>query len=106
MAHPWRGASSRSSALLLLLGLPFLHLQVGSGDVNALPPEAESRRGDELLREISRARTATASWWWSRYPDGTPLTAERVGGPTISAAGSPRARTWRGWRAWWISIRA
>jgi RND superfamily putative drug exporter len=35
---------------LLLLGLPFLHLRVGSGDATSLPPDAESRRGDELLR--------------------------------------------------------
>jgi len=35
---------------LLLLGFPFLHLRVGSGDATALPPGAESRRADELLR--------------------------------------------------------
>jgi len=35
---------------LLLFGLPFLHLRVGSGDATLLPPGAESRRGDEILR--------------------------------------------------------
>jgi putative drug exporter of the RND superfamily len=49
MAHPWR-VLVPVVALLLLLGLPFLHLRVGSGDATALPPEAESRRADELLR--------------------------------------------------------
>jgi len=49
MAHPWR-VLVPVVALLLLLGLPFLHLRVGSGDATALPPGAESRRGDELLR--------------------------------------------------------
>ena len=35
------------NAQLEIFGLPFLHLKVGSGDVNALPPEAVARRGDE-----------------------------------------------------------
>ena len=49
MAHPWR-VFVPVVCLLLLFGLPFLHLRVGSGDATSLPPEAESRRGDELLR--------------------------------------------------------
>ncbi len=49
MAHPWR-VLVPVVALLLLLGSPFLHLRVGSGDATALQPGAESRRGDELLR--------------------------------------------------------
>jgi RND superfamily putative drug exporter len=49
MAHPWR-VFVPVVGLLLLFGLPFLHLRVGSGDATSLPPEAESRRGDELLR--------------------------------------------------------
>jgi putative drug exporter of the RND superfamily len=49
MAHPWR-VFVPVVCLLLLFGLPFLHLRVGSGDATLLPPEAESRRGDEILR--------------------------------------------------------
>jgi RND superfamily putative drug exporter len=49
MAHPWR-VFVPVVGLLLLFGLPFLHLRVGSGDATSLPPETESRRGDELLR--------------------------------------------------------
>jgi putative drug exporter of the RND superfamily len=49
MAHPWR-VLVPVVTLLLLLGLPLVHLRVSSGDATALPPEAESRRGDELLR--------------------------------------------------------
>src|SRR5438445_12042763 len=49
MAHPWR-VFVPVVCVLLLFGLPFLHLRVGSGDATSLPPEAESRRGDELLR--------------------------------------------------------
>ena len=49
MRHPWR-VFVPVVCLLLLLGTPFLHLRVGSGDATALPPEAEARRGAELLR--------------------------------------------------------
>src|SRR6266851_4505812 len=79
MAHPWAVFIS-VSALLLLLGLPFLHLKVGSGDVNALPPEAVSRRGDLVLREHFPGADSNRILVVVRYPDGTPLTAPRVGG--------------------------
>jgi RND superfamily putative drug exporter len=79
MAYPWAVFIS-VSALLLFLGLPFLHLKVGSGDVNALPPEAVSRRGDEVLREHFPGADSNRILVVVRYPDGTPLTAERVGG--------------------------
>jgi RND superfamily putative drug exporter len=79
MAHPWAVFVS-VSVLLLLLGLPFLHLKVGSGDVNALPPEAVSRRGDEVLREHFPGADSNRILVVVRYPDGTPLTAARVGG--------------------------
>jgi RND superfamily putative drug exporter len=49
MAHPWH-VLVPVVALLLVLGLPFLHLRMGSGDATALPADAESRRGDALLR--------------------------------------------------------
>ncbi|HYS18333.1 MAG TPA: MMPL family transporter [Candidatus Binatia bacterium] len=49
MAHPWR-VFVPVVGVLLLFGLPFLHLRVGAGDATSLPAEAESRRGDELLR--------------------------------------------------------
>jgi len=50
MAHPWR-VFVPVVCLLLLFGLPFLHLRVGSGDATSLPTEAESRRGDDLVRK-------------------------------------------------------
>jgi len=49
MAHPWR-VLLPVVALLLLLGLPLLHLRVGAGDETALPPDAESRRAATVLR--------------------------------------------------------
>ncbi len=79
MKHPWAVFLS-VSALLLLLGLPFLHLRVGSGDVNALPREAVSRRGDAVLREHFPGGDTNRILVVVRYPDGSPLTAERVGG--------------------------
>ena len=79
MTHPWMVFLS-VSALLLVLGLPFLHLRVGSGDVNALPPEAVSRRGDEALREHFPGGDSNRVLVVVRYPEGSPLTAERIGG--------------------------
>ncbi len=106
MAHPWAVFIS-VSALLLFLGLPFLHLKVGSGDVNALPPEAVSRRGDEVLREHFPGADSNRILVVVRYPGRHPADrGARRRSSTISAAGSPRGPTWRGWRAWWISIRA
>ena len=78
MTHPWAVFLS-VSALLLVLGLPFLHLQVGSGDVNALPPEAASRRGEQSLRDHFAGGDSNRVLVVVRFPDGTPLTAERVG---------------------------
>jgi RND superfamily putative drug exporter len=49
MAHPWRFFVP-VVCVLLLFGLPALRLHVGSGGATSLPREAESRRGDELLR--------------------------------------------------------
>jgi RND superfamily putative drug exporter len=49
MAYPWR-VLVPVVTLLLLFGVPLIHLRVSSGDATALPQEAESRRGDEILR--------------------------------------------------------
>ena len=38
-------------ALVILAGSPFLRLQMGSGGLEALPPEAESREAFEILRD-------------------------------------------------------
>jgi len=78
MNHPWAVFLS-VSAVLLVLGLPFVHLRVGSGDVNALPPEAVSRRGDEVVREHFSGGDSNRILVVVRYPGGSPLTAERIG---------------------------
>ncbi|HEX7212893.1 MAG TPA: MMPL family transporter, partial [Methylomirabilota bacterium] len=78
MNHPWLVFLSVSAGLVIL-GLPFIHLRVGSGDVNALPPAAVSRRGDEALREHFPGGDSNRILVVVQYPDGSPLTGERVG---------------------------
>ena len=77
MAHPWR-VLVPVVALLLLLGLPILHLRVGSGDATALPPGAESRRGDELLRREFPEAGVNRVIIVLDAGGGSPLGAERV----------------------------
>ncbi len=77
MAHPWR-VLVPVVALLLLLGLPFLHLHVGSGDATALPPGAESRRGDELLHREFPEGGVNRIVVVLDAGRGSPLAAERV----------------------------
>jgi RND superfamily putative drug exporter len=77
MAHPWR-VLLPVVALLLVLGLPFLHLRVGAGGATALPPGAESRRGDELLRREFPGVDANRIIVVLDAGRGSPLAAERV----------------------------
>jgi RND superfamily putative drug exporter len=77
MAHPWR-VFLPVTALLLLLGTPFLHLRLGSGDVTSLPRWAEARRGDELIRREFPEGGATKIVLVLRYPEGSPLAPGRV----------------------------
>ncbi len=53
MAHPWR-VLLPAAFFLLLLGLPFQHIQLSPTDVTALPRTAESRLGDEILHREFR----------------------------------------------------
>ncbi|HKA62032.1 MAG TPA: MMPL family transporter [Methylomirabilota bacterium] len=78
MNHPWL-VFLTVSAGLVILGLPFIHLRVGSGDVTALPPAAVSRRGDEALREHFPGGDSNRILVVVQYPDGSPLTSERMG---------------------------
>ena len=78
MAYPWR-VFLPVAALLLLLGLPFMHIRLGAGDVSSLPPWAEARRGAELLRREFPGAAATPIIVVLRYRDGSPLEPARVG---------------------------
>jgi uncharacterized membrane protein YdfJ with MMPL/SSD domain len=77
MAYPWR-VFVPVVGILLLLGLPFLHLRVGSGDATSLPPEAEARRGDELLRREFPGGDANRIVVALDAGHGTPLEPARV----------------------------
>ena len=77
MGHPWR-VLIPVVALLLLVGLPILHLRVGSGDATALPSGAESRRGDELLRREFPEAGVNRVVIVLDAGGGSPLGAERV----------------------------
>jgi RND superfamily putative drug exporter len=78
MAYPWR-VFLPVAGFLLLLGLPFLHIRLGVGDVSALPPWAEARRGAELLRQEFPGTGATPVIVVIRHHEGSPLSPARVG---------------------------
>jgi RND superfamily putative drug exporter len=78
MARPWR-VLLPISALLLLLGLPVLHLRLSNGDHTYLPAASESRRGTDLLLQQFPGNDANPVPVVLEYPEGDPLTPERVG---------------------------
>jgi putative drug exporter of the RND superfamily len=77
MAHPWR-VFLPVTAILLLLGVPFLHLRLGAGDATSLPRWAEARRGDELVRREFPGGDVNRIIVVLHYPDGSPVTRHRV----------------------------
>ena len=78
MAHPWR-ILLPASLFLILLGMPFLHIQLGSTNVTGLPKTAESRRGWEQLRSEFPKVDTNPIIVVVHYPDSSPLTAEHIG---------------------------
>jgi RND superfamily putative drug exporter len=79
MAHPWK-VLLPVAALLLLLGTPFGRIRLGSTDATALPPTAESRQGQELLRSQFAHVDENRILVVLDYGDGAPLTPEGIGG--------------------------
>ena len=77
MAHPWR-VFLPVTGFLLLLGAPFLHLRVGAGDATSLPPAAEARRADEIMRREFAGGELTGIVVVLRYADGSGLNVARV----------------------------
>jgi putative drug exporter of the RND superfamily len=79
MAHPWR-VLLPVLALLIVLGLPFRAIRLGSADPTILPPEAESRRGDELRRQAFPGGGESQPIIVVLHtPDGPPTSAGRIG---------------------------
>ncbi len=78
MAHPWRTLLP-VVALLLLLGLPFLGIRLGLSGGETLPPDTESRRGEEILDRQFPDSSAYPMVVLLGYKQGSPLTRERIG---------------------------
>jgi RND superfamily putative drug exporter len=78
MAHPWK-VLIPVLAGLLLLGSPFTRIRLAASDIGLLPPQAESRRGEELLRREFAGLETTPVLVVLDYGDGSPLTPSRVG---------------------------
>src|SRR5208337_5047904 len=79
MTHPWR-VLLPAALFLVLLGVPFLHIRLGS-DVTALPKTAESRRGMELLVSEFHKVDTNPIIVVVRYPNSpppSPLSVDRV----------------------------
>jgi RND superfamily putative drug exporter len=64
--------------VLLVLGLPFRHINLGTPDVSTLPEAAESRRGQELLARELPDVEPNSIVVVLRYPDEAGLTPPRV----------------------------
>ena len=78
MAHPWR-TMLPAVALLLVLGSPFLNIRLGLSGADTLSEDSESRRGEELLDQQFPDTSAFPMVVVLDYPQGSPLTRERVG---------------------------
>jgi putative drug exporter of the RND superfamily len=78
MAHPWRTLLP-AVALLLVLGSPFLNIRLGLSGADTLSRDSESRRGEELLDRQFPDTSAYPMVVVLDYPQGSPLTEERVG---------------------------
>ena len=66
-------------ALMAVLASPFLQLRLANGDVNLLPPSAESHRGADALRQQFPGQNLTYLSVVVRYGSGSPLAPDRVG---------------------------
>ncbi len=78
MAHPWK-VILPSSILLILLGVPFLHIHLGFDSAAELPKTAESRRGMELLRSGFQKVDTNPIIVIVRYPSSfSPLSFDHV----------------------------
>ncbi len=77
MSYPWR-VLLPAALFLILLGLPFLKIQLSSSDVTGLPKTAESRRGMELLSSEFKEIDTNPIVVIVRYPD-NPLKPGHIG---------------------------
>jgi RND superfamily putative drug exporter len=64
--------------LLILVASPIFQIRIANGDVGMLPPNAETRRGYDQLQKFP-GQGQTFFNVVVRYPNGGPLTRDRVG---------------------------
>jgi RND superfamily putative drug exporter len=77
MARPWH-VLVPVAIILVVLGLPFRHIHLGTPDISTLPDNAESRRGQELLAREFPQLEPNSLVIVLRYPDQAGLTPARV----------------------------
>ena len=78
MGHPWRTLLP-VVAFLLVLGSPFLNIRIGLSGTDTLPPDSESRRGQDILDDQFPQSSAYPMVVVLDYAKGSPLTEERIG---------------------------
>ena len=77
MARPWHVLLPVVLGLIVL-GLPFRHIHLGTPDISTLPETAESRQGEELLARAFPSLQPNSIVVVVRYPDTAGLTEARV----------------------------
>jgi RND superfamily putative drug exporter len=77
MARPWHVLVPVVIGLVVL-GLPFRHIHLGTPDISTLPEKTESRRGQELLARAFPELEPNSIVVVLRYPDAAGLTPARV----------------------------
>jgi RND superfamily putative drug exporter len=77
MARPWT-VLVPVVVVLVLLGTPFRHIRLGTPDISTLPPDAESRRGQELVRAHFPHVDGNTIVVVLRYADAAGLTPARM----------------------------
>jgi uncharacterized membrane protein YdfJ with MMPL/SSD domain len=77
MSHPVRFLVP-TFAVLLFIGLPFLHLRMGALDVRVLAGDVEARRGFNLLQQDFPDQAATRVTVVLEFPEGPALTAPHI----------------------------
>ncbi|MDR3570327.1 MAG: MMPL family transporter [Syntrophobacteraceae bacterium] len=77
MAHPWR-VLVPSVLFLLMLGIPFRNIELGSTDVTGLPKSAQSRRGWEELHTDFKDANSNPIIVVVKYSGSSPLSADHI----------------------------
>src|SRR4029453_18413172 len=77
MAHPWK-ILLPVTAVLLLLGSPFTRIRLGASDIGILPPSAEARQGEGILRREFPGQETNRIIVVLDYGEGVPLHPPRI----------------------------